>query len=340
MNPDPTPPLGQTPHPRVPALQPDVLDIAHAARVQAALRADAQREAQQGRARRPWLPAALFLATCLSTFWVGCTQWRPQDYLHTLPSMWAPVQNHWDIGLTYMAALLGILLAHEMGHFLMTLRLGIPASLPMFIPVPINAIGTMGAVIAMDGRRADRVQTFDIGVAGPLAGLVVAFPLLWMGVKQLNLGGDPLPGEVQLYNPLVVRWMIERLHPGLAEPCYWVGVSQVNALFMAGWVGMLITGLNMLPVSQLDGGHTVHGLFGTQSKTITEAFTVVAIAFVVIHLEQAAIWSPMLILVILMGIHHPPTADDSIDIGDTRWMLGMASMAIPILCFPLYGMRT
>ncbi len=300
-----------------------------------------KRGRRRGSQRSVRLPLILFLATCASTFWVGSTGWRPQDFfsLERPAAMLQVMLANWQVGLTYMGALLGILMAHEMGHFVMTLRHRIPASYPLFIPVPINAIGTMGAVISMDGRRANPVQIFDIGLAGPLAGLVVAIPVLWLGVQQLNLNTSPLPGEVQLYNPVIVRWMIQYLHPELPERVYWIGISQVNALFMAGWVGMLITGLNMLPVSQLDGGHTIHGLFGKQSYKISQAFTMVAIAYVVIHLEQAAIWTVMLVLVILMGIHHPPTSDDSMELDDTRWIIGMASMAIPILCFPLLGLR-
>jgi membrane-associated protease RseP (regulator of RpoE activity) len=108
---------------------------------------------------------------------------------------------------------------------------------------------------------------------------------------------------------------------------------------MAGWVGMLITGLNMLPVSQLDGGHTIYALFGRDSYKIAQAFIIVAILYVVLYLEQAAIWSPMLILVILLGIRHPPTADDRVELDDFRWMLGIASMAIPVLCFPLQALK-
>jgi len=205
--------------------------------------------------------------------------------------------------------------------------------------VPFNPIGTMGAVIGMDGMRANRREIFDIGVAGPLAGLAVAFPILYFGIRQLDLTGDPLPGEVQLYNPVIVRWMIDHLHPEWSAKADWIGISQVNPWFMAGWVGMLITGLNMLPISQLDGGHTIYGLFGRDAHTVARAFVVVAIVYVVINLEQAAMWTPMLILVILMGIHHPRTADDEIELDTTRWVIGFASLAIPILCFPLLGLK-
>lgn len=285
------------------------------------------------------LPLILFVATCLSTFWVGCADWMPGEHMGTYTQIWTAIQANWRQGLTYMGAVLAILLTHEMGHFFMTLRHRIPASYPLCIPVPINAIGTMGAVIGMEGKRANRKEIFDIGIAGPLAGLVVAVPVLWLGVGQLDLSREPLPGELQLYNPVIVRWMIDWAHPEWSAKAHWIGISQVNALFMAGWVGMLVTGLNMLPVSQLDGGHTIHGLFGRESYKIARGFTVVSIIYVVSNLDQAAMWTVMLILVILMGIHHPPTADDDIDLDDRRWILGIASLSIPILCFPLLGIK-
>ena len=253
--------------------------------------------------------------------------------------MWQVMTINWRQGLTYMGAVVAILLTHEMGHFLQTVRYRIPASYPLCIPVPFSLIGTMGAVISMDGMRANRKQIFDIGIAGPLAGLAVAIPILYLGVSRLDLSVVPTPHDIQLYNPVIVRWMIQWLRPEWADRAAWVSVSQLNPLFMAGWVGMLITGLNMLPVSQLDGGHTIYALFGRDAYKLARAFIIIAIAYVVLNLEQAAIWTPMLILVIIMGIHHPPTADDNVQLDDFRWMLGVASMAIPVLCFPLEGLK-
>lgn len=288
--------------------------------------------------RRRNLSIILFIATCLSTFWVGAADWRPVDYMSSIGEMLQVMAANWQQGLTYMGAVLAILITHEMGHFVQTVRHHIPASFPLCIPVPFNAIGTMGAVIGMDGLRANRKEIFDIGVAGPLAGLVVAVPILWIGVDRLDLGRPPQPNEIQLYNPLIVQWMLSYLHPQWAETA-WVGISQVNPFFMAGWVGMLITGLNMLPISQLDGGHTIYGLFGKDAHKIARAFVIVAILYVVLNLEQAAIWTPMLILVILMGIDHPPTSDDSVELDNWRWMIGVWSLGIPIICFPLLGLR-
>lgn len=292
--------------------------------------------------RRVRLPVMLFIATCLSTLWVGAADWRPLEHMDSWPQMFATLAAGWRQGVVYMLAVLAILLSHEMGHFLLTLRHRIPASYPLCIPVPFNPIGTMGAVIGMDGLRANRREIFDIGLAGPLAGLVVAAPILWFGVGQLDLAApaEMSPVEVQLNSPLIVKWMIQAQHgPGVPGGGEWIGVSQVNALFMAGWVGMLITGLNMLPISQLDGGHTIYGIFGRDAHNLARGFIVVAITYVVINLDQAAVWTPMLILVILMGVDHPPTSDDTVELDTPRWVLGVASLAIPVLCFPLLGLR-
>src|SRR4029079_17659482 len=207
---------------------------------------------------------------CLSTFWVGSANWRPQ-LVGSAADMSQTIALHWRQGLTYMFAVLAILLTHEMGHFLQTVRYGIPASYPLCIPVPFTLIGTMGAVISMDGMKANRKQIFDIGIAGPLAGLVVAAPILYVGVKTLDLSKAAAPGDIQLYNPVIVRWLIEWMHPKWANQAAWISISQLNPFFMAGWVGMLITGLNMLPVSQLDGGHTIYALFGRDAYKIARA---------------------------------------------------------------------
>lgn len=292
--------------------------------------------------RRVLLPVVLFVATCVSTFWVGVTHWDP-----LLPQYWASwttigqtIAANWRNGLEYMSAVLAILLTHEMGHFLQTVKYRIPASYPLCIPVPFNPIGTMGAVIGMDGMRADRRQIFDIGIAGPLAGLVIAFPVLWWGIKQLDLSTPTAPGDIEFYLPLVGQWMLHWAHPGAAwAGKQWVALSQLNPFFMAGWVGMLITGLNMLPISQLDGGHTMYALFLDRAHSFARFFISFAILYVVVNLDEAVLWTPMLLLVIFLGIHHPPTADDSVELGPVRRAIGLASLAIPVLCFPLFGVR-
>ena len=290
--------------------------------------------------RRVMLPIMLILATCASTFWVGATNWEPvrEAYLSSYAEMWRQIQANWLNGLKYMTAVLAILLTHEMGHFLQTVKHRIAASYPLCIPIPFNAIGTMGAVIGMDGMKADRRQIFDIGIAGPLAGLVVAVPVFWWGISDLDLRRIPQPGEFQLYLPWIGQWMLERAHPEWTGRD-WIGLKQLNPYFMAGWVGMLITGLNMLPISQLDGGHTIYALFLDRAHALARWFVSLSILYIVVNINQAVMWTPMLVLVILMGIHHPPTANDNVPLGPVRWAIGVASLVIPFLCFPLQGFR-
>ena len=116
--------------------------------------------------------------------------------------------------------------------------------------------------------------------------------------------------------------------------------SQVNAMFMAGWVGLLITGLNMLPVSQLDGGHVTYTLFGKHSRTIALAFIGVAVAYLIYSYITYKVmgWIVMLLLILVIGIYHPPTSDDSVPLGRGRIVLGACSLFIPLLCFPPRGL--
>jgi len=278
----------------------------------------------------------LFLATCVSTFWAGATDWMPMLALTSSARAYLVVLANWQQGLVYMTAVLAILLTHEMGHFLFTLRYHIPASFPLFILVPINAIGTMGAVIGMDGLKANRRQLFDIGLAGPLAGLVIAIPIMWIGIERLDLTTEP--GEIAFHNPVLVEWLIGYLRHDLVATTT-VGIRQLNPFYFAGWVGLLITGLNMLPISQLDGGHVTYALFRRRAHSLARAFLVVSIVFLVVNINKAYIWTMMLILVILMGTDHPPTSDDTVALGPVRWILGVMSLVLPILCFPVWGIE-
>jgi len=274
-------------------------------------------------------PAILFLLTCLSTFWAGATHWMPAEGLISLESAQHMISARWRDGLTYMAAVIFILLMHEMGHFLQTVRHHVPATLPYFIPFPIAMTGTMGAVIGMDSSRGDRKQLFDIGLSGPWAGLIVAMPIIWFGIKMAKVV-DPVhaAGTLQLGNPLIFKLLTAYLRPEV-QPGMLLDVH--NPLLMAGWVGMLITGLNMLPVSQLDGGHTIYALFGRKAGLIARVFVITAILFIIIC-EQYT-WTVMLVLVLMLGIDHPPTRDDSAKLGPLRYTIGILSLAIPVFCF-------
>ncbi len=227
--------------------------------------------------RRIVLPLLLFTAACFTTFSAGVYGWKLAMLGDSINgnAFSQLVAANWRQGLTYLVACIGVLLAHEMGHFLMTIRYRVPASLPYFLPVPAMLTGTMGAVIVMDGSRADRKQLFDIGIAGPLAGLVLALPLVYFGMKtapeltpaartETTKVGDELVPRLRFGRPLLVRLVQPILRPELPRDAE----LDPNALYMAGWIGLLITGLNMVPLSQLDGGHVLFGLFGRRSRWI------------------------------------------------------------------------
>ena len=325
------------------------------------------------RRQRRWrLPILLFLATCFTTFAAGCYRWNAWE----TPLLGYPVlvqveegetyidpagrtkiahsrQNvqvnwldglkyNWRTGVTYMGWVMAILLLHEMGHFIMTLRYKIPASFPFFIPVPFMVIGTMGAVIGMNPHKANRKEVFDIGLAGPLAGLVLTIPLLIYGLSV----AEPVPQrpDARGYgDPLLVKMLIPMLHDMDAVKKNYAAAQNVpqaanqeftfvvNPIYMAAWVGMLITGLNMLPVSQLDGGHVSYALFGRYAGWLARGFLFMAIVFIV--WTESYNWILMLILVIMIGADHPPTADDRVKLGPWRYGLGLVSLAIPIFCF-------
>lgn len=291
-------------------------------------------EPEDSAARWRW-PVILFGLTILSTIWVGVSGWSPISVLEAClnEQSWMPLRQailaNWQSGFLYSLFLLGILMAHELGHYLVARWYRVPATPPIFLPFPINSIGTLGAVIAMRGHEADRKQIFDIGIAGPLAGLVVAFPIALLGTWQLDLA-LPAGGGIGFEIPLALRWMIRWFHPEYADQVVWL--SQLNPAFTAAWVALLVTGLNMMPVSQLDGGHVTYGLFVQRAHWISCALLIFAIAYMVY--QQIMIMALMVVLLLLMGPTHPPTRDDSVTLGWPRFGLGLVSLLIPILCFP------
>jgi membrane-associated protease RseP (regulator of RpoE activity) len=186
-------------------------------------------------------------------------------------------------------------------------------------------------VIAMDGRVANRPQIFDIGIAGPLAGLVVILPIAWIGILQLDFSQPPSGGWA-MQAPLAARWVIDAVHPGKLPPDGMIFYSQANPWFVAGWFGLLMTALNMFPVSQLDGGHITYTLWGRGAHWFARGVMVLVFAYIAYTADPKGIL--MAVLVMLIGTDHPPTADDTAPLGGFRTVLGYASLAIPILCLP------
>ncbi len=290
--------------------------------------------------RKIRLPAILFLLTCGSTFIAGAARWMPDvaimqmgtsELVNPMGSLYwrrSAYINFYE-ALTYMGCVLAILLAHEMGHYVATLIHRVRATLPYFIPFPVSPMGTMGAVIGMEAHKADRRQMFDIGLAGPLAGLIVAIPILAIGISQLDFS-QPVDGTRVFDLPLAVRYWVNWAHPNQLKDGG-VAVTQVNGFFMAAWVGLLVTGLNMMPVSQLDGGHVTYALFGRFAHWLARGFMVFVFAYFAYTQDFNLLL--MAILVLALGTDHPPTSDDNRPLGPVRFALGLASLLIPLLTF-------
>jgi Zn-dependent protease len=257
----------------------------------------------------PW-SVLLFFAACASTWFIG--------------------------GPVYSAAVMGILLAHELGHHLQALRYGVPASPPMFIPMPLPPLGTMGAVILQGAGFANRKVLFDIAISGPLAGLVLALPIVWWGLQDSTvITIDPSQAALIFGDPLILQWMYELRHGPLAEN----QEVLLNPLIQAGWVGIFITALNLVPIGQLDGGHILYTLIGRKAHWVAYAIVIGAVAWMV------ATENPTFMLMILLlcgfGLRHPPSSDDSVPIGRVRTILAWLTLTfVPIGFTPVPFMTT
>src|SRR5882672_3063276 len=207
-------------------------------------------------------------------------------------------------GLTFSGSLLGILMAHEMGHYIACRRYGVSATLPFFIPAPpLFLAGTFGAFIKIQSTIPTRRALFDIGLAGPLAGFIVLLPIAVVGVMNV---GPPLAAtghEIVFNDPLLLRLLGRVL--GVRLDTY----SPTNPYYMAAWLGLLVTSLNLMPVGQLDGGHGTFAVFGQRAHKIIGrlAFIIVAVMSVL-----GFIWhgSPSgflytVLLAVMLKVRHP-----------------------------------
>lgn len=296
----------------------------------------------QVRPPRRMLPLLLFGGTCLSTFFVYFLFFTPG--LPAIEALIVGVQRQLALAYLipalgeaaqYAAALIFILLCHELGHFFQARRYGVHASFPYFIPMPLSPIGTLGAVIAMDPRRGDRKALFDIGITGPLAGLVPTLVFCVIGLQLSHSAPAPVGEDgMRFGEPLLLQWLGRLVH-GEVPPGHDL---ILNPFLFAGWVGLLITSLNLFPIGQLDGGHILFGLLRHRAYPAASAVLYGAVAAIVIgawQFEERRLlgWTPMLILVSLMGPRHPPTADDNVPLGLFRHVLGWATLAFLPLGF-------
>jgi membrane-associated protease RseP (regulator of RpoE activity) len=267
-------------------------------------------------ADRPRLNVILLLLTCVSTFYAG--------YL--------PAERFSD-GLWYCGGIIAILFFHEMGHYLMCVRHGVRATLPFFIPFPLSPFGTLGAVIRMDSRMPNRRVLFDIGVAGPLAGLAVTIPAIYFGLKMSQIGIPPEAGTISLGESLLFKW-ISLLAIGPVPEGH---DTLLHPLAFAGWAGLFVTALNLLPIGQLDGGHILYALMGERSDSIYRvAIGLFALLCIVLYNG----WFLLVILLLWFGYRHPPTVEHFTPLDSKRRLIAYFTLMIFLLSFtpiPFYA---
>lgn len=297
-----------------------------------------------GRRNTRWrLPIVLLALTFLSTFFAGAEQ-----ILGRRPTTLDELATGWVFALPLM----GILLAHEFGHYFAGLVHRVDVSLPYFIPVPIFLLGTMGAVIQIRERIRSRNALLDIGAAGPLAGMAVALPILAFGIATSPVEPIPEGNFLAEGHSLLYKGMLYVLKGPIPEG-YDIMLSPTA---LAGWAGLLVTMINLLPFGQLDGGHVAYALIGEQqnrvSKAVLRALPAVAVATSLIYalptywsgergLRLAGdvsagfnwlLWALVLwLLTRATGPGHPPTEDSTLS--PLRRVIGWFTLSLFVLLF-------
>lgn len=271
----------------------------------------------------------MFALTVLSTLAAGSFVTGSFPFLTFNPFL-QPV--HLLDGVPFAFTLLAILGTHEFGHYFTARYHGASVSLPFFIPAPppIFLFGTLGAVIRMRSPVRDRNSLFDIAVAGPLAGLLVAVPALLLGLAWSRVG-MVLPEHTGLtFGDSILMRLLTWLVFGSIPPGMDVFVHPVA---LAGWVGLFVTALNLFPVGQLDGGRIAYALFGPWHRQISIATFAGLMALGVLF--RSANWIVFAgLLLLLMGFHHAPPLDDLTPLSRPRYALGVFCLILLVLLIP------
>ncbi len=305
----------------------------------------------------PWINLILFILTGISVVIAGTlSEYRGpliSDFNEVLPHLLPALYR----GLAFAASILAILLAHEFGHYLAARYHRTEVTLPYFIPFPFSPFGTMGAFIQLKEPPKNKRILLDIGIAGPLAGLVIAIPLLFLGLylsqtdkiplflaqgQAISLEGNsllylmmkfivfgqwlPAPGNLAGLNPLV--YWLRYFFTGQPIPYGAVDV-MLHPVAWAGWAGLLITALNLIPAGQLDGGHILYALFGKRSRIILP-FILVALIIL------GSVWSGWWLwafLIFMLGRSHAEPLDQITTLDSRRKALAVFGLVVFVLVF-------
>jgi membrane-associated protease RseP (regulator of RpoE activity) len=264
----------------------------------------------------PYLHIFLFIVTVITTLIAGALQ-EGINLLEQPASIWR--------GIPFSFTLLLILGTHELGHYVMSKKHRVDVTLPYFIPAP-SFIGTFGAVIKMKSPMLDRRTLLDVGVAGPFAGMIVAIPVLVVGlilsdvVPHAGTEGIRL-GSCILFSGL--NWIVNGPMPDNAS-------LMLHPVAFSGWIGLLVTSLNLIPAGQLDGGHVAYAVFGSKQRIVAKVFMGVLLLLGVVGWTGWLVW---FVLLLFLGIHHPPVVYDWIPLDRKRKITGMIALGVFVLTF-------
>jgi membrane-associated protease RseP (regulator of RpoE activity) len=276
----------------------------------------------------------LFLLTVLTTLIVGSHV--ALNYAHNVPvfdwNIFLPYfRELWrhprllESGIPFSATLLGILLAHELGHYFTCRYYRIHATYPYFIPAP-TLIGTLGAFIRIKSPFVNRRELFDVGISGPIAGFVVAIPALILAMF-LTKGPAPVPtpDSILLGNPLTVV-LLARLFGHGINPAE----IMIHPVGCAAWVGLFATALNLLPVGQLDGGHILYAVLGDKCRNISRGFCLMLLPLGYFCWYGWLAWA---VILFFLGLRHPMVVEPVESLGRPRKILAVAAALILVLTF-------
>lgn len=313
------------------------------------------------RPAKTWIPVVLFILTLLSVMLAG-TWYAYDGPVSTDPSQMAIyLFNSLGRGLSFAASLLSILLAHEFGHYLAGRFHKTHVTLPYFLPFPFSPFGTMGAFIQLKEPPKNKRILLDIGLAGPLAGLVVAIPVLLLGLSLSTVDrialqpgqGISIEGNSILY--LFAKFAVfGQLLPtpasygGLSPAIYWlryfftglpIPLGGVDVLLhpvaWAGWAGLLVTALNLIPAGQLDGGHLIYTLFGKRAQLLLP-FILTGLVFLGLVWSGWWLWA---ILIFMLGRLHAEPLDQITPLDPPRKAMALLGLVIFILVFTPVPLR-
>lgn len=278
----------------------------------------------------PWINMVLFIGTILSTLLAGALQ----ENIDIFSNPGLLISKPFFLlraGIPFSASLLAILLFHEFGHYIAARINKVNVSLPYFIPAP-TIIGTFGAFIKSRSAFMNRRQLLDVAAAGPLAGLVVSIIVLIIGIRGSTVIEFPASADNVIFGSSLLHQGLTYLIKG---PVPQGLVLMQNSVAFAGWVGLLVTMFNLLPIGQLDGGHIMYALFGKRQRELAyiAMFGLFVLSFWWIG------WALWLFITLIMKPVHPPTLVDELPIGNGRKIVGYLAIAAFILCFmpvPIY----